>query len=58
MPGCVNDAPEIVTGSVCATLLPQVLLAVTEIVPPLLPAVVMIDVVVEVPVHPDGKVHV
>ena len=46
------------TFSVCATLLPQVLFAVTEIVPPLLPVVVVIDVVAEVPVHPDGKVHV
>jgi hypothetical protein len=37
---------------------PQVLLAVTEIVPPLEPGIAVIDVDVELPLHPDGSVHV
>jgi hypothetical protein len=37
---------------------PQVLLAVTETVPPFEPGVAVIDVVVELPLHPDGSVHV
>ena len=39
-------------------LVPHELFAVTEIVPPVAPAVEVIDVEVELPVHPDGKVHV
>ena len=37
---------------------PQALFAVTEIVPTVAPAVAEMDVVVELPLHPDGKVHV
>ena len=37
---------------------PQELFAVTDIVPPLAPAVVVIDVLVEDPLHPDGNVQV
>ena len=37
---------------------PQELFAVTEMVPPLDPAVVVIDVEVELPLHPDGNVQV
>ncbi len=48
----------IVTDRVRAILDPQVLLAVTEIVPPLLPGVVVIELVVEVPVQPEGSVQV
>ena len=44
--------------SVPAVLVPHELLAVTEIVPPVAPAVEVIDVEVELPLHPDGKVHV
>ena len=47
-----------VTASVCAFELPHELFAVTEIFPLLAPAVALILVVVEVPVHPFGKVHV
>jgi len=51
----VEDAD---TVNVRALLVPHELLAVTEIVPPLAPGVVVIEVEVELPVHPDGKVHV
>jgi hypothetical protein len=34
------------------------LVAVTEIVPPAAPAVAVMDVEVELPLHPDGKVHI
>jgi hypothetical protein len=37
---------------------PQVLLAVTETVPPFEPGIVVIDADVELPLHPDGKDHV
>jgi hypothetical protein len=47
-----------VTLSVCALLLPHALFAVTEIVPPADPAVALMLVVVDVPLHPPGKVHV
>jgi hypothetical protein len=47
-----------VTAFVCAADEPQALLAVTVMFPPVIPAVVIIDVVVEVPVHPPGNVHV
>ena len=37
---------------------PQELFAVTEIVPPFAPGVAVIDVEAELPLHPDGNVHV
>ena len=37
---------------------PQSLLAVTEMVPPLGPVVVVIELLVDEPVHPEGKLHV
>ena len=36
---------------------PHELFAVTEIVPPLAPAVAVIEVLVEEPLHPDGNVQ-
>jgi hypothetical protein len=37
---------------------PQELFAVTDIVPPLAPAVAVIEVVVDDPLHPEGNVQV
>ena len=42
----------------CAPELPQLLLALTVTMPPLVPAVVLITLVVEVPVQPFGSVQV
>jgi hypothetical protein len=47
-----------VTASDWAVEEPQVLFAVTVILPPVLLAVVVILVVVDVPDHPEGNVHV
>ena len=47
-----------VTFNDCAYVGPQALLATTETTPPLLPAVVLIVGIIEVPVQPDGKVQV
>jgi hypothetical protein len=57
VPGCDGTAFT-VTASVCAGLLPQLLFAVTEIFPPLAPTVAVMELVDELPVHPDGSVHV
>lgn len=46
------------TDSVLAVLFPQLLFAVTEMVPPLPAVVTVILLVVEVPDHPEGSVHV
>lgn len=45
------------TLSVLAALVPHVLDALTEIVPPAAPAVANMDVEVELPLHPPGNVH-
>jgi len=45
------------TPSVRAVLVPHAFVAVTEIVPPAEPGVVVMDNEVELPVHPDGKVQ-
>ena len=47
-----------VTTSVCAGELPQVLLAVTEMLPLAEPAVILMASPVELPDQPLGKVHV
>ena len=47
-----------VTGNVDAELVPQLLVAVTVMFPPEAPAVAFIEVVVEEPDHPGGKVQV
>ena len=46
------------TASVCAEEEPQVFFALTVIFPPAVPAVALIEVVVEEPLHPAGKIHV
>ena len=51
----VAGAVLIVTASVAGAELPHVLLAVTETVPPPEPAVVLIELVVEVPVQVTGS---
>jgi hypothetical protein len=48
----------ILTVNVCGEELPQLLLAVTETVPPAEPAVAMMLVVADVPVQPLGNDHV
>ena len=45
------------TANVCGMVVPQALMAATEIVPPELPTVATIEVVVELPDQPEGKVH-
>ena len=47
-----------VTANVCAADEPQLLLAVTVTLPLILPAVAVIEVVVDVPVQPPGNVQV
>ena len=47
-----------VTASVCAMEEPQALFAVTVMLPLVALAVALIDVVVLVPVHPEGKTQV
>lgn len=49
---------EIVTESDCAVELPQAFVAITVTLPPFAPAVVTIELVLLLPDHPLGKVHV
>lgn len=58
IPGCVGIKLVIVTASDLTVLLPQLLLAVTVIDPPDVPDIAVIELVVEVPDHPVGKVQV
>ena len=46
-----------VTLNVWAALVPQEFEAVTEIAPPVAPAVALIDLDVELPLYPGGNVH-
>lgn len=55
---CMAGIVVTVTLKVCADEEPHGLLAVTEIVPPEDPDVVVMLVVVDVPDQPDGNVHV
>ena len=58
--GCDGAAAMVDTASVCAVPFPQALDGVTVIVPPVKPAVTIIEFVVPpaVFVHPRGSVHV
>jgi hypothetical protein len=56
-PGCAG-VEATVTLNIRAVLIAQTLFAETEILPPEAPAVVVIEVVVELPVHPEGRVHI
>ena len=68
VPEQIGVVPEIVAGTagvvftviatVCAELVPQELPAVTVMFPLVVLDVAVILLVVEVPVHPPGKVHV
>ena len=54
----VAGTVDIDTPNVCAVELPQLLFAVTDIVPPVALAVALMLLVVDVPDHPLGSVHV
>ena len=54
----IEGAEFTVIVKVCTTEEPQRLFAFTLMFPPVVPAMVLILVVVEVPDHPDGNVHV
>ena len=56
--GVVGAVPLVkVTDFVLAVLFPQLFTAITEIVPLLVAGVTVMDVPVDVPDHPEGKVH-
>ena len=57
-PGVAGAEVVTLTASVAGLELPQVLLAVTDTVPPPEPAVALIEFVVDVPVHVAGSDHV
>ena len=54
----VAGAVSIVSASAEASLAPQAFEAVTLMLPPLVLAVALIELVVDVPVHPPGNVQV
>ena len=56
VPGC-ESVVEVVTASVRAVLFPQEFTATTDTLPDVVPTVVLIELLVEDPVHPDGNVH-
>ena len=56
-PGCAGAVFRL-TANVAAVLLPQAFVATTEIVPLVVPAVTLIELEVEVPFQPEGKVQV
>jgi hypothetical protein len=47
-----------ITDSICVVEDPQTLLAVTETFPLVVFVVILIELVAELPVHPEGNVHV
>ena len=57
LPGWAGDELGVI-ASVAGAELPQLLLAVTETLPPAEPAITCIIVVFDVPVQPFGRVHV
>ena len=56
-PGCPGISDTVVF-SVLAIPEPHILLGITDIVPPAAPGVADIEVVVELPLHPDGNIQV
>ena len=58
-PGCKGTGVETAdTANVCGVEEQEALLAVTEILPLWFAAVAEMDTMVDVPVHPKGKLHV
>ena len=57
-PGVAGVVDTVTPLNVDGLLVPQKLVAVTVISPPVAPMVASMEAVVEIPVHPDGKVHV
>ena len=55
--GCAGSGVTVMPN-VRALLIPHEFSAVTEIVPPVVPAVISIDSVVELPLNPDGNAQV
>jgi hypothetical protein len=57
-PGVTGVADETVTVKVCTPDEPHALFAFTEISPPVAPTVALMVVFVDVPVQPEGSIHV
>lgn len=57
VPGCAG-AVVVVTTSVLAVLVPQLLVPVMEMVPPAVAGITVMLLLVEVPLQPVGSVHV
>ena len=55
VPGAAGTEPLVDTARVTVMEDPQKLFALTEIFPPVVPAVITIELVEELPVHPCGK---
>ena len=58
LPGVEGIDPPTVTFKVWAVDDPQELFATTKIFPPVVPVIAVIELVIEVPDQPLGKVHV
>jgi hypothetical protein len=56
-PGCIGVVPVALILIVWAIDVPQVEVAVTEIVPPVAPGTATIELVVDVPLQPEGSVQ-
>ena len=54
----IAGAPPVDIDIVRAALVPQLLFALTEMVPPVVVGVTVMEFVVEAPIHPDGNVQV
>ena len=54
--GCAGAAP-VPIDKVVARLVPQVLIAATEITPPAAPVVTVMLLLVDDPLHPTGSIH-
>ena len=58
LPGKAGAVPETLTVRVRVLLIPQLLFAITEMVPPAVPAVTLMLFVADEPDHPEGNVQV